>query len=181
MTPTLERLYDSKFSTRAVLTVFSNRWLALPWNQVKCGVRSDLSPACNAVGYVDRLLLGINHLYKNPMYKRTKVCPFLNLFFKGNFETTLIISRSYKNVPLFFWNHQSTLSASNMCTVWAWRRLVLEWQKARQTNQSTCLGCRCPSTHPDCGEVFLYFVTPISTQWRPNLTALRFGVISPHR
>ncbi|CAM6098238.1 unnamed protein product [Calypogeia fissa] len=42
--------------------------------KVKCGVRGDLNPPCNAVGYLDRLLLGINHLYKNPMYKRTKDC-----------------------------------------------------------------------------------------------------------
>ncbi|ONK78714.1 uncharacterized protein A4U43_C02F21670 [Asparagus officinalis] len=40
---------------------------------VQCGVSGSLEPACNAVGFVDRLLLGEKHLYKNPVYKRTKV------------------------------------------------------------------------------------------------------------
>lgn len=41
---------------------------------VKCGVRGDTSPACNAVGMIDRRILGINHLYKRPVYGRTKQC-----------------------------------------------------------------------------------------------------------
>jgi hypothetical protein len=41
--------------------------------QVQCGVRGSLGPPCNAVGFVDRVLLDENHLYKNPVYKRTKV------------------------------------------------------------------------------------------------------------
>ncbi|KAG6544905.1 hypothetical protein Mapa_013595 [Marchantia paleacea] len=42
--------------------------------KVTCGVRGDLSPPCNAVGFVDRLLLGLNHMYGAPMYRRTKDC-----------------------------------------------------------------------------------------------------------
>jgi heparan-alpha-glucosaminide N-acetyltransferase len=41
--------------------------------QVKCGVRGDVGPACNVVGYLDRNLLGINHLYQHPVYQRTPV------------------------------------------------------------------------------------------------------------
>ncbi|KAI0491434.1 hypothetical protein KFK09_025694 [Dendrobium nobile] len=41
---------------------------------VKCGVRGDTSPACNAVGMIDRKILGIGHLYKRPVYGRTKQC-----------------------------------------------------------------------------------------------------------
>ncbi|KAK1259940.1 hypothetical protein QJS04_geneDACA021498 [Acorus gramineus] len=41
---------------------------------VKCGVRGDIEPGCNAVGMIDRKLLGIQHLYKRPIYARTKEC-----------------------------------------------------------------------------------------------------------
>ncbi|KAG0517040.1 hypothetical protein BDA96_09G054000 [Sorghum bicolor] len=57
----------------------SNSTLSIPSNSieskmVQCGVRGSLGPPCNAVGLVDRVLLGENHLYKNPVYKRTKEC-----------------------------------------------------------------------------------------------------------
>lgn len=41
--------------------------------QVKCGMRGHLGPACNAVGYVDRQVWGINHLYTQPVWTRLKV------------------------------------------------------------------------------------------------------------
>ncbi|XP_050276002.1 uncharacterized protein LOC126718021 isoform X2 [Quercus robur] len=41
---------------------------------VKCGVRGDTGPACNAVGMIDRKILGINHLYRRPVYARTEQC-----------------------------------------------------------------------------------------------------------
>ncbi|KAF8693279.1 hypothetical protein HU200_038663 [Digitaria exilis] len=41
---------------------------------VKCGIRGDTGPACNAVGMVDRTILGIDHLYRRPVYARTKEC-----------------------------------------------------------------------------------------------------------
>ncbi|KAL7588184.1 hypothetical protein Lser_V15G41416 [Lactuca serriola] len=41
---------------------------------VHCGVRGSLEPPCNAVGLIDRLLLGESHLYKRPVYKRTQEC-----------------------------------------------------------------------------------------------------------
>jgi len=40
---------------------------------VKCGVRGDTGPPCNAVGMFDRTILGIDHLYRRPVYARTKV------------------------------------------------------------------------------------------------------------
>lgn len=41
---------------------------------VKCGVRGDTSPGCNAVGMIDRKILGIEHLYGRPVYARSKQC-----------------------------------------------------------------------------------------------------------
>lgn len=41
---------------------------------VHCGMRGSLQPACNAIGLVDRFVLGIHHLYQHPVYRRTKEC-----------------------------------------------------------------------------------------------------------
>jgi len=41
--------------------------------QVHCEVRGSLEPPCNAVGFVDRLILGEDHLYQRPVYIRTEV------------------------------------------------------------------------------------------------------------
>ncbi|WOL00601.1 heparan-alpha-glucosaminide N-acetyltransferase-like isoform X1 [Canna indica] len=41
---------------------------------VKCGMRGDTGPACNAVGMIDRQILGIQHLHRHPIYERTKQC-----------------------------------------------------------------------------------------------------------
>ncbi|KAK8946759.1 hypothetical protein KSP39_PZI006376 [Platanthera zijinensis] len=43
---------------------------------IVCGVRGRLDPPCNAVGYIDRQVLGINHLYQHPAWKRSKVCTY---------------------------------------------------------------------------------------------------------
>ncbi|TVU03615.1 hypothetical protein EJB05_50802, partial [Eragrostis curvula] len=43
---------------------------------VQCGVRGHLGQACNAVGYVDRQVWGINHLYTQPVWIRSKDCTF---------------------------------------------------------------------------------------------------------
>ncbi|MCL7027619.1 hypothetical protein MKW94_027615, partial [Papaver nudicaule] len=42
--------------------------------QVKCGMRGHLGPACNAVGYVDKQVWGVNHLYTQPVWIRLKAC-----------------------------------------------------------------------------------------------------------
>ncbi|KAJ7977934.1 Heparan-alpha-glucosaminide N-acetyltransferase [Quillaja saponaria] len=41
---------------------------------VACGVRGKLDPPCNAVGYIDREVLGINHMYKRPAWRRSEAC-----------------------------------------------------------------------------------------------------------
>ncbi|KAL2323687.1 hypothetical protein Fmac_028066 [Flemingia macrophylla] len=41
---------------------------------VHCGVRGSLKPPCNAVGFIDRLILGEDHMYQRPMYRRTEEC-----------------------------------------------------------------------------------------------------------
>ncbi|XP_026435358.1 heparan-alpha-glucosaminide N-acetyltransferase-like isoform X2 [Papaver somniferum] len=41
---------------------------------VNCNVRGSLEPPCNAVGLIDRILLGEKHLYQHPVYRRTKEC-----------------------------------------------------------------------------------------------------------
>ncbi|GER39228.1 hypothetical protein STAS_15835 [Striga asiatica] len=43
-------------------------------NMVKCGVRGDTGPACNSAGMIDRMILGVNHLYRKPIYSRTQQC-----------------------------------------------------------------------------------------------------------
>ena len=46
--------------------------------QVHCEVRGSLEPPCNAVGFVDRLILGEDHLYQRPVYIRTEVIYLLS-------------------------------------------------------------------------------------------------------
>ncbi|XP_062145150.1 uncharacterized protein LOC133852409 isoform X3 [Alnus glutinosa] len=41
---------------------------------VHCDVRGSLEPPCNAVGLIDRIILGEHHLYQRPVYRRTKEC-----------------------------------------------------------------------------------------------------------
>ncbi|XP_051122606.1 uncharacterized protein LOC127245648 isoform X2 [Andrographis paniculata] len=42
--------------------------------KVQCSVRGDTGPACNAAGMIDRAVLGIQHLYRKPIYARTTQC-----------------------------------------------------------------------------------------------------------
>ncbi|XP_058740306.1 uncharacterized protein LOC131612553 [Vicia villosa] len=49
---------------------------------VKCGVRGHLGPGCNAVGYVDRQVLGVNHFYSHRVWRKLKECTF-NAPYKG--------------------------------------------------------------------------------------------------
>ncbi|XP_041019918.1 heparan-alpha-glucosaminide N-acetyltransferase isoform X2 [Juglans microcarpa x Juglans regia] len=48
------------------------RWCGIL--QVACGMSGKLDPPCNAVGYIDRLVLGLNHMYQHPAWKRSKAC-----------------------------------------------------------------------------------------------------------
>ncbi|KAF7805090.1 heparan-alpha-glucosaminide N-acetyltransferase isoform X1 [Senna tora] len=53
---------------------------------VACGVRGKLDPPCNAVGYIDREVLGINHMYKRPAWRRSEACND-NSPYEGPFRT----------------------------------------------------------------------------------------------
>ncbi|KAK2364192.1 heparan-alpha-glucosaminide N-acetyltransferase [Trifolium repens] len=43
---------------------------------VICGTRGHIGPACNAVGYVDRQVWGVNHFYSHPVWRHMKECTF---------------------------------------------------------------------------------------------------------
>jgi hypothetical protein len=40
-------------------------------------MRGHLGPACNAVGYVDRQVWGVNHLYSQPVWRRLKASNYI--------------------------------------------------------------------------------------------------------
>ncbi|VFQ67803.1 unnamed protein product [Cuscuta campestris] len=42
--------------------------------KVKCNVRGDMGPACNSAGMIDRIILGIGHLYAKPVYRNLEEC-----------------------------------------------------------------------------------------------------------
>ncbi|XP_071736981.1 uncharacterized protein [Rutidosis leptorrhynchoides] len=54
---------------------------------VTCDVRGKLDPPCNAVGYIDRKVLGINHMYQHPAWKRSKACTARSPY-EGPFKKT---------------------------------------------------------------------------------------------
>ncbi|PIN01022.1 heparan-alpha-glucosaminide N-acetyltransferase [Handroanthus impetiginosus] len=56
------------------LNVVSPTSLGASTQTVSCGLRGSLDPPCNAVGFIDRTLLGEKHLYQRPVYRRTKEC-----------------------------------------------------------------------------------------------------------
>ncbi|WVY94385.1 hypothetical protein V8G54_033473 [Vigna mungo] len=62
---------------------------------VTCGVRGKLDPPCNVVGYIDREVLGINHMYKRPAWRRSE----------------LNICYSLHNYWIAFWTCTRTLTA----------------------------------------------------------------------
>lgn len=41
---------------------------------VACGERGKLNPPCNAVGYIDRKVLGLSHMYHRPAWRRSEAC-----------------------------------------------------------------------------------------------------------
>lgn len=41
---------------------------------MKCNVRGNVGPACNSAGLIDRSILGIEHLYKKPVYRNLEEC-----------------------------------------------------------------------------------------------------------
>ncbi|KAH7351662.1 hypothetical protein KP509_19G008600 [Ceratopteris richardii] len=65
---------DWYFETDISKNLISNMGSNVRTVKINCDMRGDLGPACNAVGYLDRIILGINHLYRNPVYRRTQEC-----------------------------------------------------------------------------------------------------------
>ncbi|KAG7030144.1 Heparan-alpha-glucosaminide N-acetyltransferase, partial [Cucurbita argyrosperma subsp. argyrosperma] len=49
-------------------------YLVVALVEVACGVRGSLDPPCNAVGYIDRKVLGIRHMYAHPAWRRSEAC-----------------------------------------------------------------------------------------------------------
>ncbi|KAL0903169.1 hypothetical protein M5K25_027526 [Dendrobium thyrsiflorum] len=63
-----------EFENLSSNSTLSNGNFGLQIETVHCGLRGSLGPPCNAVGFIDRLILGEKHLYQNPVYRRTKEC-----------------------------------------------------------------------------------------------------------
>ncbi|KAF9600556.1 hypothetical protein IFM89_010042 [Coptis chinensis] len=85
---------------------------------VKCGVRGDTGPACNAVGMIDHTLLGVQHLYKKAIYSRTK----------SAFEPEGILSSVMAVVTCMIGLHYGHVIVHFKVDVWGYRRptIVLE-------------------------------------------------------
>lgn len=69
----------SLLSTYSVTVCHNDDAVKTVYLKVKCGVRGDTGPGCNAVGMIDRMLLGIQHLYRKPVYARTKVLNLIHV------------------------------------------------------------------------------------------------------
>ncbi|PIN19149.1 heparan-alpha-glucosaminide N-acetyltransferase [Handroanthus impetiginosus] len=78
---------------------------------VKCSVRGDLGPACNAAGMIDRVILGINHLYAKPVYRNLKEC---NMSSHGQVPET---SPSWCHAPFDPEGILSSLTAAVTCII----------------------------------------------------------------
>lgn len=68
-----------------------DKWVYSILSQVACGVSGKLDPPCNAVGYIDRQVLGLNHMYQHPAWKRSKVCS-CSLFYTLIQTTSLAVA-----------------------------------------------------------------------------------------
>ncbi|KAG4995813.1 hypothetical protein AAZX31_10G015400 [Glycine max] len=62
-----------KFKHSNLLSSSDSSHLSIIQN-VHCEVRGSLEPPCNVVGFIDRLILGEDHMYQRPVYIRTKEC-----------------------------------------------------------------------------------------------------------
>ncbi|PKA58430.1 heparan-alpha-glucosaminide N-acetyltransferase [Apostasia shenzhenica] len=62
---------DWKFTVHNILSMDYGKEFT-----VVCGVSGRLNPPCNAVGYIDRQVLGTNHMYQHPAWKRSKDCTY---------------------------------------------------------------------------------------------------------
>lgn len=42
--------------------------------KIKCGVKRDVRPACNVVGFVDHFIFGLKHMKNHATYQHTPSC-----------------------------------------------------------------------------------------------------------
>jgi hypothetical protein len=49
-------------------------------------MRGKLDSPCNAVGHIDRVVLGIEHMYQRPAWKRSKVCSLFLFYSLSYYE-----------------------------------------------------------------------------------------------
>ncbi|KAJ6906421.1 heparan-alpha-glucosaminide N-acetyltransferase-like [Populus alba x Populus x berolinensis] len=78
---------------------------------VKCSLRGDLGPACNSAGMIDRYILGIDHLYKKPVYRNLKEC---NMSIDGQVPDN---SASWCHAPFDPEGVLSSLTAAVTCII----------------------------------------------------------------
>ncbi|KAF5727809.1 heparan-alpha-glucosaminide N-acetyltransferase-like isoform X1 [Tripterygium wilfordii] len=78
---------------------------------VICSVRGDLGPACNSAGMIDRLVLGVDHLYAKPVYRNLKEC---NISTSGQVPDT---SPAWCHAPFDPEGLLSSLTAAVTCII----------------------------------------------------------------
>lgn len=78
---------------------------------VNCSVRGDLGPACNSAGMIDRYILGLDHLYRKPVYRNLKEC---NVSAKGQ---VLDSSPSWCHAPFDPEGILSSITAAVSCII----------------------------------------------------------------
>ncbi|KAK7351934.1 hypothetical protein VNO77_11719 [Canavalia gladiata] len=78
---------------------------------VNCSVRGDLGPACNSVGMIDRYIIGLNHLYRKPVYRNLKEC---NMSGKGQVSDS---SPSWCHAPFDPEGILSSIPAAVSCII----------------------------------------------------------------
>ncbi|KAE9586603.1 hypothetical protein Lal_00004500 [Lupinus albus] len=78
---------------------------------VNCSMRGDLGPACNSAGMIDRYILGIDHLYRKPVYRNLKEC---NMSAKGQ---VLDGSPSWCHAPFDPEGILSSITAAVSCII----------------------------------------------------------------
>jgi hypothetical protein len=105
--------------------------------QVKCGVRASLEQACNAVGYVDRQVWGINHLYTQPVWIRSKVQQ--NSYYLP-LSLILLFTQSQLMNTLFYWTSEITLIriVHQAHPTWVPCELMHQSGALRLLNQKAC-------------------------------------------
>lgn len=109
--------------------------------QVKCGVRASLDQACNAVGYVDRQVWGINHLYTQPVWIRSKVLVIGSMFSSTTMQYIILVKHwSFYMARITKSVLKITLirTAHSAHRTWVPCELMLQSGAVRLLNQKAC-------------------------------------------